>query len=109
MLQSGGHVMFATDDWFAPAEMMIADSEPVFIADKFTDQGKWMDGWETRRKRISGHDWCIIKLGTDAVIHGIDVNTAFFTGNYAPKFSLQAACLSEEGKTHNSSNALTIL
>ena len=25
--------------------------------------GKWMDGWETRRKRIPGHDFCIIKLG----------------------------------------------
>lgn len=57
-----------------------------------------MDGWETRRKRKPGHDWCIIKLGISGVIKGVEVDTAFFTGNYAPKFSLQAAYLNAEGK-----------
>ena len=54
-----------------------------------------MDGWESRRKRISGHDWCVIKLGIPGLIHGVDVDTSFFTGNYAPKMSIQAACLGE--------------
>lgn len=58
-----------------------------------------MDGWETRRRRCPGHDWCIIKLGIPGVIHGIDLDTAFFTGNYAPRFSLQGAYLNEEGKS----------
>ncbi|RXM31036.1 hypothetical protein EOD39_7321 [Acipenser ruthenus] len=56
-----------------------------------------MDGWETRRKRIPGHDWCIIQLGVTGVIHGFDVDTSFFTGNYAPSISIQAACLSQDG------------
>lgn len=51
---------------------MISDSEPVFIADKYSEYGKWMDGWETRRKRIAGHDWCIIKLAAKCVIKGKD-------------------------------------
>ncbi|XP_031767131.2 allantoicase-like isoform X1 [Galleria mellonella] len=96
---AGGTVVFATDDFFAPCENMIADSEPIFLPDKFTEYGKWMDGWETRRKRIAGHDWCIIKLATKCVIRGLLVDTAFFTGNYTPKYSLQAACLTPEEET----------
>lgn len=90
---AGGKVIFATDDFFATCENMLSDIDPVFEANKYTDFGKWMDGWETRRKRIPGHDWCILKLATKCVIQGILVDTAFFTGNYAPKYSIQAACL----------------
>ncbi|XP_013184664.2 allantoicase [Amyelois transitella] len=93
---SGGQVLFATDDFFAPCENMISDEEPIFIPEKFTEYGKWMDGWETRRKRISGHDWCIIKLATKCIIKGLLVDTAFFTGNNAPKYSVQAASLTPE-------------
>ena len=50
-----------------------------------------MDGWETRRKRIPGHDWCIIKLGLPGIISGVELDTSFFTGNYAPRASVQAA------------------
>ncbi|XP_055528732.1 allantoicase-like [Wyeomyia smithii] len=91
---SGGRILFATDDWFAPAEWMLKDSEPIFIADKYTPYGKWMDGWETRRKRIAGHDWCIVRLAALSTIKGVLVDTAHFTGNYAPKFSMQGAKLS---------------
>ncbi|XP_068631298.1 allantoicase-like [Battus philenor] len=93
---AGGKVVFSTDDFFATCENMISDTEPIFIEDKYTEFGKWMDGWETRRKRVTGHDWCIIKLATKCVIKGFLVDTAFFTGNYAPKYSIQAACLSKE-------------
>lgn len=82
------------------------DTEPIFIADKYTDCGKWMDGWETRRKRIPGHDWCILKLGAPCIIKGFTVDTAFFTGNFAPKISIQAARLSERGKHHPHSTFL---
>jgi len=44
----------STADWFATAENLLSHEEPIFIAEKFTDCGKWMDGWETRRKRIAG-------------------------------------------------------
>lgn len=72
---------------------MIEDSEPVFFEDKVTDYGKWMDGWETRRKRIPGHDWAIIKLVAPCNIKGILVDTAFFTGNFAPRISVQGGNL----------------
>ena len=52
-----------------------------------------MDGWETRRKRSQGHDYCILQLGLPGVIVGFDIDTAFFTGNQCPVVSIQAACL----------------
>ncbi|XP_042789699.1 probable allantoicase isoform X2 [Panthera leo] len=52
-----------------------------------------MDGWETRRKRIPGHDWCIIKLGIQGIIRGFDVDISYFMGDYAPRISIQAANL----------------
>ena len=63
-------------------------SEPEWKEGVFDDCGKWMDGCETRRKRIPGHDWCIIKLSFPGIIHGFDLDTAHFTGNYVPKISI---------------------
>ncbi|XP_037054073.1 probable allantoicase isoform X2 [Peromyscus leucopus] len=92
----GGKVLFATDDFFAPAENLIKSSSPSFKEHEYTQFGKWMDGWETRRKRIPGHDWCVIQLGVQGIIRGIDVDISYFSGSYAPRMSIQAANLSEE-------------
>ena len=83
-------VTFATDDFFAAKERIIDPAEPVFIADKYDDHGKWMDGWESRRRRDSGHDYCVIRLGVPGVIHGFDIDTSHFTGNYPPQASIEA-------------------
>lgn len=91
--QTGAKILFATDDWFAAAENLLKSEDPEFKVGIFTDFGKWMDGWETRRKRIPGHDWCIIQLGVPGEIVGVDIDTSFFTGNYTPQVSIQAACL----------------
>jgi allantoicase len=90
----GTKILFATDDWFAAAENLLKDSDAEWKEGVFDNCGKWMDGWETRRKRIPGHDFCIIKLGQSGLIHGVDIDTSFFTGNFSPKASVQAACLS---------------
>jgi|EP01049_Picozoa_sp_SAG25_P005578 allantoicase len=91
----GARVLFATDDWFACAENMISDAPPVFDPDAFTNWGKTMDGWETRRKRIAGHDWCVLRLGLPAVIRGLVIDTGFFTGNQCPAVSVHACCIAE--------------
>jgi len=71
-------------------------SEAAVWREGFTQQGKWMDGWETRRKRIPGHDWCIIRLGLPGMVHGVQLDTSFFTGNFAPRASVQAARLDSD-------------
>ncbi|MDH3273441.1 MAG: allantoicase [Gammaproteobacteria bacterium] len=90
----GTRVTFATDEFFAAKERLIEPHEPVFIDDKYDDHGKWMDGWESRRKRAPGHDSCVVKLGLPGVIRGFDIDTRFFTGNYPPEASIDA-CVSD--------------
>ncbi len=86
----GGVALIANDEFFAEKENLLKASEPIFIVDKYTDRGKWMDGWESRRSREPGYDWCIIQLGIPGVIHGVDIWTAHFTGNYPEHASLEA-------------------
>ncbi|RKH06148.1 allantoicase [Corallococcus praedator] len=86
----GGKALLANDEFFAPKEAMLEPGRGVFIADKYTERGKWMDGWETRRKRVPGYDWCIVKLGLPGAIHGIDVDTNHFIGNFPEYASLEA-------------------
>ncbi len=85
----GGAVLAANDDFFAPKENLLKPAAPIFIEGKYTDLGKWMDGWETRRRRTPGYDWCIIRLGAPGKIRGIVVDTSFFRGNYPEQCSLE--------------------
>ena len=89
----GTETVRASDDFFAAHSRMIQDSAPVFIDDKFDDNGKWMDGWESRRRRDGGHDWCLVRLGVAGHISGVDIDTSHFTGNFPPAASIEA-CLS---------------
>ena len=92
----GGKVLFATDDFFAEKENLIKPGRGIFITDKYTDRGKWMDGWESRRKRTPGHDWSVIKLATSGMITGFDIDTNFFLGNHPPHASVEAAFINED-------------
>jgi len=86
----GSVVLATTDDFFAEKENIIKPGRGIFIPEKFTDDGKWMDGWESRRKRIPGHDWCSIRLGAPGKIRALDIDTNHFTGNFPPFASLEA-------------------
>ncbi len=96
----GGKVLSCTDDFFAEKENLIKPGRGVFIADKFTDRGKWMDGWESRRKRVPGHDWAVLQLAATGVIHGFDVDTNHFLGNHPPHCSIEA-CYAPDGNWEN--------
>jgi allantoicase len=86
----GAKPLFATDEFFAPLARMLNDEPAIFYPEKFDDHGKWMDGWETRRRRSSGHDYAIIELAAPGTILGFDVDTAHFTGNYPPACRIEA-------------------
>jgi allantoicase len=86
----GSHVHSCSDEFFAKAERMLHSEPAQFITGKYDEHGKWMDGWETRRKREAGHDWCIIRLGSSGRIAGFDIDTSFFTGNYPAAASIEA-------------------
>jgi allantoicase len=86
----GGAVLLANDEFFAPKENLLKPEKPIWREDEYTDRGKWMDGWETRRRRVPGHDWCLVRLGLPAVVHGVVVDTSFFKGNFPEQCSLEA-------------------
>jgi allantoicase len=90
----GGAVLVANDDFFAPKENLLRATAPVFIEGKYTDRGKWMDGWESRRRRTPGFDWCIIRLGLPGIVRGVVVDTSFFRGNYPEHCSLEGTTFS---------------
>lgn len=98
----GAEVIYCSDDFFAEASRMLKPEEPVFIEGKFDDNGKWMDGWETRRRRSGGYDHAIVKLGLPGIIKGIDIDTRHFTGNFPPAASLQA-CASDAAPDEHTS------
>jgi allantoicase len=78
----GGATLLANDDFFAAKENLLKAHAAEWREHDYTDRGKWMDGWETRRRRTPGHDWCVVRLGLPGVIHTIVVDTAFFRGNF---------------------------
>src|SRR5215470_10938340 len=71
----GAKVVHATDEFFAPAERMLNHEPAVFVPGKYDDHGKWMDGWESRRKRVEGHDHCIVRLALPGIVKGVDIDT----------------------------------
>lgn len=86
----GGEVLWCNDEFFAPAANLVSATAPVWREGEFTDHGKWMDGWETRRRRQDGFDSCVIRLGLPGVVRSVTVDTSFFTGNFPERFSLEA-------------------
>ena len=92
---NGGRTLLASDDFFAPKENLLKPGRGVFIEDKYTDHGKWMDGWESRRKRTEGNDWCILRLGKPGIISEVDIDTHHFVGNFPSHASIEACTMPE--------------
>ena len=95
----GGMVLVANDEFFAPKENLLRPEAPVFDPDRYTDRGKEMDGWETRRRRDPGHDWCLVRLGIPGIVRGVVVDTSFFRGNYPDRCSVEGAVVEEDDVT----------
>jgi allantoicase len=102
----GGRAIEANDEFFAPKENLLKEAKPVFIEGKYTARGKWMDGWETRRRRTPGHDWCIVRLGLLGIVRGVVVDTSFFKGNYPERFWLEGCDLGEKPPYKNEKKRL---
>jgi allantoicase len=88
----GAKALDTSDEFFAPKERMLNPEPAIFVVGKYDENGKWMDGWESRRRRIPGNDWCVIQLAVPGTIQGVHIDTSFFTGNFPPSASLDG-CL----------------
>ncbi|SDY70452.1 allantoicase [Modestobacter sp. DSM 44400] len=88
----GGAVVAANDEFFAARKNLVLP-HPAVARTGFGHKGKEYDGWETGRRRSPGHDWAIVRLGMAGIVAGVVVDTAFFTGNYPPRASLEDAAV----------------
>jgi len=86
----GGKVISFSDQFFAEAENLLKPEKPVFVPKTYNERGQVMDGWETRRHNPNEFDWVILKLGLPGTIHGVMIDTAYFTGNHGPQATLEA-------------------
>src|SRR3982750_4881011 len=91
----GGIALIANDEFFAEKENLLKPGRGIFIPDKYTDRGKWMDGWETRRRRTPGNDWCVVRLGLPGIIKAVDIDTNHFLGIHPPFASVDSLNTSE--------------
>ena len=69
----GAVVLWASDDFFAAKENLVRDAAAEWREHEYTDRGKWMDGWESRRKRALGdvEDAAIVRLAMPGVVTAV--------------------------------------
>ena len=96
----GSKVIFRTDEFFAPAHRILKTDNPIFKEGLFDKHGKWMDGWETRRRRSKGYDYLILKLGKPGKIFNVDIDTAHFNGNQ-PTYASVDGCFGKNKPNKN--------
>jgi allantoicase len=96
----GAVALFATDDFFAPMARMLNPNPPEWRAGVYDDNGKWMDGWESRRRRDQGHDYCVVQLAAPCTLAVLEIDTRYFTGNYPPYASVLACRLDKAPDEH---------
>ena len=97
----GTKIFYCTDEFFAPAKRLLNPSNPIFKENVYDNHGKWMDGWETRRKRVKGNDYVIIKLGKPGKIKFINIDTSYFNGNQ-PEYAQIEGCYCNNNNLKNS-------
>ena len=89
----GTKIVSCSDEFFAPSKRILNPLPPIFKENVFDNHGKWMDGWETRRRRSKGNDYLLIKLGKPGKIKLAEVDTSFFNGNQ-PEYVQIEGCFS---------------
>ncbi|MCG8416750.1 MAG: allantoicase [Proteobacteria bacterium] len=87
--QLGARALATSDDFFASMHNLLRPGRGEFDPDAYTERGKLMDGWESRRKREPGHDWCLILLGVPGIVRLFDIDTNHFMGNHPPYASVE--------------------
>ena len=96
----GTKIIYCSDEFFAPAKRLLNPSNPIFKENVYDNHGKWMDGWETRRKRVKGNDYVIIKLGKPGKINTVNIDTSYFNGNQ-PEYAKLEGCYSKNSNLNN--------
>nr|POE47986.1 allantoicase [Quercus suber] len=102
----GSRILAFSDEWFAAADNLTTPTPPISRPGVFVFSGAWYDGWETRRHNTEPYDWVVIRLGVaSGTIRGVEIDTAFFTGNHAPEIAVEACFASDDREEEIKSKA----
>jgi allantoicase len=82
-MENGGRGIIANDEHYGSVANLTAPGRGVNMG----------DGWETRRRREPGHDWCLVRLGLPGIPRGVVVDTSHFRGNFPESCSLEACAV----------------
>ena len=82
----------ANDEFFAAKENLVRP-EPPRRAHRVRPQGQGVRRLGDPAPPQPGHDWAIVRLGAPGIVAGVVVDTAFFTGNYPPRASVEGAAV----------------
>jgi allantoicase len=85
-VEHGGWVIVSSDMFFGSRNNLILPGRSTGMH----------DGWETRRRRGPGHDWCIVRLGAAGKISRVEVDTSHFKGNFPESCSIEV-CAAPRG------------
>ncbi|KAI1937301.1 Allantoicase [Ophidiomyces ophidiicola] len=87
-------IVAVSNEFFAPASNLLTPTPAVHRPGVFVATGAWYDGWETRRHNPQPFDWAVVRLGpARCVVDGLEVDTAYFVGNFAERVLVEAACI----------------
>lgn len=90
----GGTVIACSDEFFGSARRLLHAAAPVSRKGTFDENGQWMDGWESSRRRDGrADDWVVVRLGAPGIVRLAVIDTSFFNGNQPSSASLQGACV----------------
>ena len=96
----GTRIIECRDDFFADCNRLLNPEPSGWIENRFDDNGKWMDGWESRRRCSGGLDHLSIKPGRPGILFGVNIDTAHFTGNYPKAASWEGSYCDGEINGH---------
>src|SRR5256714_14777098 len=73
-VENGGLVVAASDEFFGHRHNLIMPGRALDMS----------DGWETKRRRGPGYDWCVIRLGAAGPARRVEADHAPFLGGLPP-------------------------
>ena len=89
----GATIISASDEFFTGKEIVLDPRDPVRDDDRFTDRGRWVDGWLTRRRREPGFEWITLALRQPGLVERVEIDLRHMHGNHPEGMSIDACLL----------------
>ena len=98
-MRNGGRALCCSDEHYGSMHNM-----------NLPDLGTYMgDGWETARRRGPGNDWAVFELGKPGIVEELEIDTAYFKGNYPDRAEVCAAMVTDSNDIASQSENWSVI